>query len=77
MCVGEIYIKVKKDKRLFPIFPFPIGLKQVIALSEFLSSFSLEYITTNVQESKEGMELNDAYQCLFCGAEFVAQKQML
>jgi hypothetical protein len=56
---GVICIKVKKDGSLFPIFCVMIGLKQGIALSEFPSSCSLEYITTSVQESKEGMELND------------------
>jgi hypothetical protein len=69
MCAGDIYSKVKKGKNLFSIFPIQIGLKQVIAFRALLSNFSVEYIFTNAQERKEGMELNYAYQCLFCGAD--------
>jgi hypothetical protein len=69
MCARDICSKVNKGKNLFSVFPIQIGLKQVIALPALLSNFSVQYIITNVQESKEGVELNDTYQCLFCGAD--------
>jgi hypothetical protein len=62
-------VKSKKGKNLYPVFRVQISLKQAIALSAFLSNFSLEYSSTKVQGNKVRIELNDTYQCLFCGVD--------
>lgn len=47
-------------------FLFQNGPKKGAALSSLLINFSLDYFIENVQENKEGPEMNETYQLLVC-----------
>jgi hypothetical protein len=66
--LNETYSKVHTGKHLSDAFPIQNGWKQRDALSPLISNFTLEW---NVQENKEGLEMNGAHQ-IFVYADDVA-----
>jgi hypothetical protein len=70
MSLNKTYSTVHKGKHFSDAFPIQNGLKQGHASSPLLLNCASEY-TRNIQQNKEGLELNGTNELLVCADNLI------